>query len=221
MSRLALEATRLEAQLRAQLVAVKQTRGRLLSAGLAERRRLERDLHDGAQQRILGAAMKLSAIGARSDPETAEAVTGVRRQLHVALEELRSLARGIYPAVLTQAGLGAALESVTEDLPIPVRTSIPDRRWPADTESAAYLVACEALTNVARHAGPCQVELVVHQAEEGLHLRVADDGVGSDALHGPSALRELRDRVAALGGRLSVSSTVGTGTVVEVWLPCE
>ena len=223
LSRFALENARLEAGLRAQLLAVRQARARLLSASLEQRRQLERDLHDGAQQRLLAIGLRLAAVGAsvEDDPATSAAIGLLRKELHVALDELRDLARGLYPAVLTQAGLGPALEAVIERLPVPIQLDIPPQRWHPDVESAAYLVACEGLTNAVHHAGDCTVRIDARQDSSGLRIRIADDGRGSDSLDQRGTLRSLSDRVTALGGDLTVTSSPNEGTVVEAVLPCE
>jgi signal transduction histidine kinase len=221
VSRLAMENAQLQASLRAQLVAVRDARARLLHSGLEQRRRLERDLHDGAQQRLLALSMRLGTIqNATSDAATADAVDAVRVELQQALDELRDLARGLYPAVLTQAGLGAALEAVIERLPIPVRARIPTARWHPDVESAAYLITCEALANACKHAGPCVVDLVIEQKENDLVIDVRDDGKGSASLDKGAALRSIHDRVDAMGGSIHVESSPGHGSRFLVGIPC-
>ncbi len=221
VSRFALENARLEAGLRAQLLSVRQARARLLTSGLEERRRLERDLHDGAQQRILAVGLRLGALQASGDEaDLHRGIAEVREELHTALEELRDLARGIYPAVLTQGGLAPALEAVVERLPLAARTSVPRQRFDPDVESAAYLVACEALTNAVRHAGARSVSLEVDHVDGELRVRVSDDGTGTPDLNAPDALRGLRDRVVSLGGELRVDSRVDSGTRIEALFPC-
>ena len=222
VSTMALENARLEAGLRSQLLAIQEARARLLHTGLEQRRQLERDLHDGAQQRLLALGMRLGAIEATTrDPETTQAVQAAREELHVALGELRDLAHGLYPAVLTQAGLAPALEAVAERMPIDIELQIPDQRWHPDVESAAYLVACEALANVAKHAEATQASLVVESDPTEIRVSVRDDGQGAPTLNSPESLRGLRDRLAALGGGLDVQSTPGQGTHVLARIPCD
>jgi signal transduction histidine kinase len=221
VSRLALQNAQLQASLRSQLVAVREARSRLLHAGLEQRRRLERDLHDGAQQRLLAISMRLSAIeNATADAGTARALESARGELHQALDELRDLAHGIYPAVLTQAGVGAALEAVVERLPFPVQAEVESGRWPPDVESAAYLIACEALSNACKHAGPCTVVLDIRKKGDTLVIDVKDTGVGMVLHVADSSLRAIRDRVDTMGGHVAVHSSPGLGTRVVAELPC-
>jgi signal transduction histidine kinase len=226
VSGLALENARLQAGRRAHLAAVQEARRRLLSVGLDERRRLERDLHDGAQQRLLAIAMRLGAIEARGlDDHLATEVGRARAELGMALEDLRRLAHGIYPAVLTQSGLGPAIEAVAERLPVPIIIDVPARRWSEEVESTAYFVVCEALSNVVKHASALTALVqadVRSPAGAGpvLEIEITDDGVGSAALGGPASLMHLRDRLAAVGGELSVVSRVGVGTDVVASIPC-
>lgn len=221
VSRLALQNAQLQASLRSQLVAVREARSRLLHAGLEQRRRLERDLHDGAQQRLLAISMRLSAIeNATADAGTARALESARGELHQALDELRDLAHGIYPAVLTQAGVGPALEAVVERLPFPVQAEVESGRWPPDVESAAYLIACEALSNACKHAGPCTVVLDIRKRGDSLVIDVKDTGVGMVLHVADSSLRAIRDRVDTMGGHMAVHSGPGLGTRVVAELPC-
>jgi signal transduction histidine kinase len=165
--------------------------------------------------------MRLGAIQARGlDPAFGTEVAAARAELHIALEELRHLAHGIYPATLTQAGLGPALEAVVEGLPVPVTLDVPAERWRPEVESTAYFVACEALTNVAKHAGDCSAQLRVDADGDELCLQVVDTGTGQESLNQPAALSHLRDRLAALGGTLSVTSRPGHGTSVTARIPC-
>jgi signal transduction histidine kinase len=208
-----------------QLRAVQEARTRLLQAGLAERRKLERDLHDGAQQRLLALGMKLGALEATADtPKTAEALHRVRGELHQAQQELRDLAHGIYPTALTRAGLGPALESVVERLAIPFALRVPARRWNQDLENALYLAACEAIANIVKHAGPCQARIDVSETTTHLELRVHDLGTGFSVTgaqrdpHRP-ILGPAADRLAAVHGDLWVSSVPGQGTTVVARVP--
>ncbi|WP_051798523.1 sensor histidine kinase [Catenuloplanes japonicus] len=216
---LALENARLQASIRAQLVEVDASRHRIVEAGLAERRRLEQNLHDGAQQRLFALSMQLSVLRkAVGEAEAGRLVDDARATLRDATRELRELAHGLHPAILTQMGLGAALESVAGRFPLPVLLTIPESRWPEAVELTAYFVACEAITNAVRHAEATHVSVTV--AEEGgrLRLRVCDDGVGG--AHRPGhGLTGIRDRVAAAGGSWSLDGPPGEGTTVTVTLP--
>jgi PAS domain S-box-containing protein len=204
---------------RAQLAA---SRARIVAAGDAERRRLERNLHDGAQQRLVSLSLDLrmarSTVAAGS--ETAALLDTASRELSEALEELRELARGIHPAVLTDQGLRAAIRALSARSSVPVDVTIDlDRELPGQVEAALYYVAAEALTNVTKYAQATAVTVTVAGAENGTRVVVADDGVGgADPARG-SGLRGLADRVEALGGRLEVSTVEGGGTRVEAWIP--
>ena len=221
VSRLALENARLQASLRVQLAEVRTARTRMVHAGLEQRRRLERNLHDGAQQRLLGLGMRLGAMAnTTSDPEAIRSIEAAREELQLALGELRDLAHGLYPVVLTQAGLGPALEAVTERLPVSVIRDVPDRRWAPDLESAAYFIACEAMSNACKHAGDCSVLLSVYQLDGHLIVDVSDDGCGSELLAGGGTVRAVRDRVEAAGGRVDIRSVPGAGTRLVAELPC-
>ncbi|MCV2491158.1 sensor histidine kinase [Geodermatophilus sp. YIM 151500] len=218
---LALENARLQAGIRAQLEQVRASRARIVEAGLAERRRLERDLHDGAQQRLLALTIQLGAVRtAVADEATKELVDAARADLRCAVEELRDLARGLHPPLLGQAGLGPALESVAERLPLPVRLDVPDRRWSVAAETAAYFLVCEALTNAAKHAGATSARVLVDEAGGRLRVEVADDGVGGADPAGGSGLTGLVDRIGAVGGALRISSPPGAGTRITAEIPC-
>jgi signal transduction histidine kinase len=212
---IALENARLQEELNA-------SRRRIVAACDSERRRLERDLHDGAQQRLVALAMQLRMIQAdiRRDPAAAEALVATATgELALSLEELRELARGIHPAVL-QYGLPCALDSLATRSPVRTSVDCGDlERLPERVELAAYFVACEALANIAKYACARTATVTVARAEGRLRVEVADDGVGgADPLAG-SGLRGLADRVEALNGRLSVSSRAGTGTKVVAEIP--
>jgi PAS domain S-box-containing protein len=199
------------------------SRARLVSAGDEERRRLERNLHDGAQQRLVSVSLSLRLAQARvaSDPDDAAALLGgANAELAVALEELRELARGIHPAVLTERGLGPALASLADRTPLPVEfEQLPDDRLPAQVEAAAYYVVSEALANIAKYAGASYVSVRVEQRDGRAVIEVVDDGVGgADPEHG-SGLRGLADRVEALEGHLAVVSPAGEGTTIRAEIP--
>ncbi|MCS0638609.1 histidine kinase [Streptomyces sp. LP05-1] len=213
---------------------------RLLQAAYEERRRLERDLHDGAQTRLLYTLMTLRRLGTRlpgaDDPELRRTVAEAEDSLRHALEELRDLARGIHPAVLTRAGLEPALASLAERSPVPVQVDAEPGRHPQLIETTAYFVVSEALANAVRHAAARRVAVRVRHGGRLLVVEVEDDGVGgAPAPPGPgepaepgdsgaapgTGLRGLADRVAAVGGTLRVDSPPGAGTRIRAELPCE
>jgi PAS domain S-box-containing protein len=200
------------------------SRARIVEAGDAERRRLERNLHDGAQQRLVSLSLSLRLAQAKlaSDAHAAdEILSGASVELALALEELRELARGIHPAVLTDRGLGPALESLADRTPIPVEFDrLPDDRLPPPVEAAAFYVVSEALANVAKYAEASSVSVSVAQEDGYAVVEVADDGVGGADPTGGSGLRGLSDRVAALEGRLAIVSPPGAGTRIRAEIPC-
>ena len=206
---LTLENGRLQAELRGQL-------GRIVEAGRLERQRLERNLHDGAQQRLVTLQLELTLIAAQlTDHEAQARLSRVRGEISASLEELRDLARGIYPAVLTGHGLPVALESLAARAPVPVDLRVADiGRLPEVVEVAAYYVVSECLANIGKHAQATGATVEVDVVAGELVVAVADDGVG-----GTPALRKLADRVEALGGRLDVWSPPGEGTRVETRTP--
>jgi PAS domain S-box-containing protein len=199
------------------------SRARMVEAGDAERRRLERNLHDGAQQRLVSLSLSLRLAQARlkSDAGAAnEILNGASAELALALEELRELARGIHPAVLTDRGLGPALESLADRTPLPIRfDELPEERLPAPIEAAAFYVVSEALANVAKYADASSVCVRVAQENGYAIVEVSDDGVGGADPTGGSGLRGLSDRVAALEGRLAIVSPPGAGTVIRAEIP--
>jgi signal transduction histidine kinase len=223
VAQLALENERLQAEVRAQLEEVRGSRERIVQAADQERRRVERDIHDGAQQRLvsLSLALNLARAKAQGSPEAVETIVAAETELKKAIGELRELARGIHPAILTEAGLGPALESLAHRCPVPVTidTNL-SGRLPPHVETTAYFVVAEALTNVAKHAGASAVRLTATVSDGWLLLTVADDGSGgADPARG-SGLRGMLDRVAALGGRLSVEPDATGGTRMTAELPC-
>jgi signal transduction histidine kinase len=218
---IALENTELHAESEARLAELQASRERIVAAGDAERRRLERNLHDGAQQRLVALAMQLRMIQAdiRRDPAAAEAlVTSASGELAQSLEELRELARGIHPAVLDY-GLSPALESLATRSPVPTAVTCDTGRLPPPVELAAYFVACEALANVAKYAGATGASVWVARTAGGIAIEIADDGAGGAQPTAGSGLHGLQDRVEALGGHLLVTSPAGAGTVVSADLP--
>jgi signal transduction histidine kinase len=189
----------------------------------AERRRLERDLHDGAQQRLVALAVQLHLVGMQleSGSEAGQLLAEAQQQLTASLAELRELAHGLHPSVLTSHGLGAALNSLAGRAPVPVEVIVDsDDRLPEPVELAAYFVVAESLTNVAKYAGASSAQVRVSCARRWLLVEVVDDGVGGADPATGSGLCGLRERVAALGGDLDVSSPAGGGTVVRASIPC-
>jgi PAS domain S-box-containing protein len=202
---------------------LRRSRARIVEAEAAERRRLERNLHDGAQQRLvsLSLALRLAEGRVASDPEgAAQILDAAAAELALALEELRELARGIHPAVLTDRGLGAALEALAARATFPVELeSVPQERLPEQVEAAAFYVVSEALTNTAKYANASFARVSVERSDGRLVVEVADDGVGgADATRG-TGLRGLSDRVDALDGSLVVESAPGQGTRLRATIP--
>jgi signal transduction histidine kinase len=220
---LALENEQLHVESEGRLAELQASRERIVTAGDTERRRLERNLHDGAQQRLVALSMQLRLLRGRirEDPSTAEAlVTTASDELALSLTELRELARGLHPAVLDH-GLETALESLASLSPVPTTVTYgAERELPAPVELAAYFVASEALTNVAKYAQARVAHVLVTHAAGRLVVEVADDGIGGADVAGGSGLRGLADRVDALDGRLLVLSPPGEGTSVRAELPC-
>jgi signal transduction histidine kinase len=221
---LTLENERLDAELRAHVDELRASRARIVTAQYEERRRLERDLHDGAQQRLmaLGINLRLARDRVGADAESAALLDGSLEELNEATRELRELARGIHPAALTDRGLASALNGLAGRSPVQVelRVQTPDRRLPSPVESAVYFVVAEALTNAARYAQARKVKVTVARNNGQVDVQVSDDGVGgADPAHG-SGLRGLSDRVAALDGRLELTSADGDGTTVTAKIPC-
>jgi PAS domain S-box-containing protein len=211
------------AEAREQLAA---SRARIVEAGDAERRRLERNLHDGAQQRLVALALTLRLCDAKlagtADPESRELIRQANDELTAALEELRELARGIHPAILTDRGLVPALEMLAARPSVPVDLTAPlDDRLPQQVEAAAYYIVAEALTNASKHADASHVRVHVRQVDGTALVEVADDGVGGADETGGSGLRGLCDRVEALGGSLDLLSPPGAGTTLRARIPCE
>jgi signal transduction histidine kinase len=220
---MALEHSRLQAEVQAQLEQVRASRARIVQAGDAERRRLERDLHDGAQQRLvtLSLALGMARDRAAADPELGSLIESASKEAREALTELRELARGIHPAVLTETGLAGAIQALVERSPVATTvTAVPGGRFPAAIEATAYFVVSEALTNVAKHAMAGSAEVTICQRPGRLVVEVSDNGAGGARPEGGSGLRGLADRVASVGGVLRVDSPPGGGTRLEADLPC-
>ena len=221
---MALEHTRLQAEVQAQLEQVRASRARLVEAGDAERRRLERDLHDGAQQRLVTLSLALGMArdrAAEADPELGSLIESASKEAREALTELRELARGIHPAVLTETGLTGAIQALVERSPVATTiTTVPYGRYPAAIEATAYFVVSEALANVAKHARADGAQVMIRKFPGRLLVEVSDDGAGGARSEGGSGLRGLADRVASVGGALRVDSPPGGGTRLEADIPC-
>ena len=215
------ENRRLQAELQAQTQELRGSRARLVAVGDAERRRLERDLHDGAQSRFAGIALhlRLAQRKAPPDSELARMLDAAIGELYAGIDELRELARGIHPAVLTQRGLVAALDSLASRAPLPVDVRVElAGRLPTAIETAAYFAVSEALANVVKHADAGLVAVDVRIDRGRLVIEVSDDGRGG-ASAGGSGLSGLADRVGALDGRIAIDSPPGAGTTVHVEIP--
>ncbi|HEX6754504.1 MAG TPA: sensor histidine kinase [Mycobacteriales bacterium] len=221
---LALDNQRLAAQVQAQLAEVLASRSRIVAAADAERRRLERDLHDGPQLRLLVAALSLGLAQQRAAGVPDEAVRALladaAAKLDEAIGELRELARGIHPAILTDAGLVPALRALAGRTPLDVQLAGDLPRLDQAAEAAGYFVAAEALSNTVKHARATRVRVAARYGGGVLRLELTDDGVGGADIGAGSGLLGLRDRVSALGGTLTVRSERGQGTAVSVAIPC-
>ncbi|WP_338080034.1 sensor histidine kinase [Antrihabitans stalactiti] len=216
-----LDNRRLQTELEAQLEEVRRSRGRIVAAGDEQRRRLERNLHDGAQQRLVAAAILLRrAQRSKNEEQLRELLAQGAVELDIALVELRELARGVYPPVLQERGLGAALDSLAERAPLPleIRDGLTTRP-PAAVELAAYYIAAEAVANASKHSSASLIEISLQVVNGELRVEVSDDGVGGASFEPGGGLTGLLDRAAALGGRLLLKSPVGRGTTLTVTLP--
>ena len=202
---------------------LRASRARAVEAGDAERRRLERNLHDGAQQRLVSLSLELGLLEQRfeGDPEAQRAIDQARRELGESLQELRDLARGIHPSVVTAYGLAVAVESLAAQSSVPVVLDVEmSERAPETVEVAAYYLVSESLTNVAKYAGASRATVILRQLDGELTVEVVDDGVGGADAAAGSGLQGLAERVEALGGRLRVQSPSGHGTRVRAAIPC-
>jgi signal transduction histidine kinase len=215
--------TRRARALRGRVGDLQDARQRVIATADAERRRIERDLHDGAQQRLVSVALTLTLAEAQvaaGAPHAAKLITQAREEIQLAIKELRELARGIHPAVLSDHGLKAALEALAARAPVPVEVSgVPAERLQPEVECAAYYVTAEALTNVAKYAHASEATVRVSRERECLRVLVRDNGVGGADPSTGSGLRGLHDRVDALDGHLEVDSPPGGGTTVTVEIP--
>jgi signal transduction histidine kinase len=220
---LSIEMARLRVEVRLQLAEVQASRARIVEAGYEERRRLERDLHDGAQQRLVSLGVQVRRLQLSLPRDAAQilspALDRIVAEVGEAIADLRQIAAGVRPARLDE-GLAAALRDLARTSPVPVDVDASGERAPASVEAAAYFVACEALTNAVKHGSPSKVVVRAVQDNGTLHVTVADDGVGGAVVRRGSGLAGLRDRVAAHGGTLEIVSPRGSGTRVEVAIPC-
>jgi signal transduction histidine kinase len=223
-ARLSLQNARLHAEVSAQLEKVKESRSRIVAAADEERRRIERDIHDGAQQRLVALALELRSaqrrLGEDVDPELEALLESTADELQVAVEELRELAQGIHPGVLVQGGLAAALEALAGRSPVPVTVESTQDRLAPEVEGTAYFVASEALANVVKHSGATKARIRATHANGTLVVEVEDDGVGGAGSRNGSGLRGLADRVEAQGGSLRIESAPGSGTRIVGEIPC-
>ena len=221
---LSAENEQLTAELEAKVEELRASRHRIVEAGYAERRRVERDLHDGAQQRLMALTMTLRLAREKIDADpaaSAELLDEAMEELGAATAELREFARGIHPVVLSDRGLGAALNGLAERSPVPVEiAAAPADRLPTPVESAAYFVVAESLTNVARYADAELATVRVERRNGSLEVEISDDGSGGADPDSGTGLRGLADRVAALDGSFAVRSKAGEGTTVEARIPC-
>ena len=217
-ARLALENARLQAELRAQLDELRASRTRVIAAADAERRRVERDLHDGAQQRLLTLGLVLQLL--RDDQSDPQLLAEAQAELQAALGELRELARGIHPAILSDQGLPAAVASLVDRAPIPVTAHVTSERQAEAVESASYFVVSEALANITKHAHARAASVTIEPVDGLLVVEVADDGQGGADPRAGSGLQGLADRVGALNGTLTVHTAPGAGTTIRAEIPC-
>lgn len=222
--RLAVENERLQHEVEARLADVQASRARIVTAGDAERRRLERDLHDGAQQRLVALSLALRRAQGQLEPSSGddlvESLEDASKLVKDALAELRELARGIHPAVLSETGLAGAIPALAARSPLRVDVgAIPKDRLPAEVEAAAYFFVSEALANAAKHAPDATVSVEAQHVDGALTIAVADDGPGGAAPGDGSGLQGLDDRMAAIGGRLEIESPAGAGTTLRAWIP--
>jgi signal transduction histidine kinase len=219
---LVLENERLAAEVRSQLAEVRASRGRIVAAADGERLRIERNLHDGAQQRLVTLSVALGLEASHADPAAADALSRAQDEVEQAIAELRELARGIHPTLLRDEGLQAAVEALARRAPLLVFVqSTVTGRLPDPAELAAYFVVSEALTNVVKHASATQASVLLEREPGLLRVTVADDGAGGARMTAGSGLAGLRDRLDALDATLAIASPPGQGTTIRAELPCE
>jgi signal transduction histidine kinase len=220
---IALENGRLQVELKAKLQELEGSRARVLEAGQQERKRLERNLHDGAQQRLIALSLDLEMYAGKlaDDPEAQSQIEAARKEIAVSLDELRAVARGLHPAVVTGHGLGVALVSLAAGSPVPVKLNVAiEDRLDESVEVAAYYVVSESLANIGKHARATTVTIEVSRECDELVVEIVDDGVGGADSERGTGLRGLADRVEALGGQLRVWTPRGGGTRVRAQMPC-
>ncbi len=220
---LAIEIARLRVELRSQLAQVEDSRARIVTAANEERRRIERDLHDGAQQRLVSIGLALRHAQHQLESGTSDrasrTIDGAVAQVTVAIDELRDLALGLPPSQL-DSGLAPAFRELARRAPVPVQVTAPRERLDRDVEAAAYFIGCEGLTNAVKHARATRIALRADRRDGRLVVSIADDGIGGASAGPGSGLRGLTDRVAALGGTLRIESEPGAGTTLTAELPC-
>jgi signal transduction histidine kinase len=220
---IALESARLHAELAARLVELRGSRVRVIEAGQRERQRLERDLHDGAQQRLVALSLELTMLKKSLDaqPEASSRIEHARNEIAASLQELRDIAHGLHPAVVSGHGLDVALESLAARAPVPVRLTVElEDRLPEQLEVAAYYLISESLANIGKHAQASSARISVKRLNGQVVVEIVDDGVGGADTERGSGLRGLADRVEALDGRLRVWTPLGQGTRVRAEIPC-
>jgi signal transduction histidine kinase len=221
--RLAVENDRLTSEVEAQLQEVRASRTRIVEAGDLERRRVERDLHDGAQQRLVSLSLELrvarNALGEKGDPAVRRSLDRAAEEAMAALSELRDLALGIHPLILTESGLGEAVESLADRTSVDVSVDVGPERYSAAVEGAAYFVISEALANVTKYAKATKAVVRVKGLADHMTIEVEDDGIGGADPRSGSGLRGLADRLAALDGTITVVSPLGVGTRISALIP--
>jgi signal transduction histidine kinase len=221
--RLAVENDRLTSEVEAQLQEVRASRARIVEAGDLERRRVERDLHDGAQQRLVSLSLELrvarNALGDNGDPAVRRSLDRAAEEAMAALSELRDLALGIHPLILTESGVGEAVESLADRTSVDVSVDVGPERYSPAVEGAAYFVISEALANVTKYAKATKATVRVRGLVDRMTIEVSDDGVGGADPHAGSGLRGLADRLAVLDGTITVASPVGGGTTISAEIP--
>jgi signal transduction histidine kinase len=220
---IALENARLHAELRARLEELRGSRARIVDAGQTERKRLERNLHDGAQQRLIALSLELGLWedGLQDDPDASRRLEQARREIATSLDELRDVARGLHPAVVSGHGLEVALEQLAARGPVPVRLNVDvEARMPERLEVAAFYLVSESLANIGKHANATRATVDVARTDVRVVIEIVDDGVGGADTELGSGLRGLADRVEALEGRLRIWSPKGGGTRLRAEIPC-
>jgi len=222
-ARLAITNARLQAELKGQLIEVRESRLRLVTATDDARRRVERDLHDGAQQRLVALAATLSKAqekGTNENPVLRGLLADAASEAELAIEDLRNLARGVHPAILSQAGLGPAIATLADLSRIPISSEVSSERYSDAIEATVYFVIAEAVSNANKHSEATQMDIVIHRRSGELTISVEDNGVGGADTHG-SGLRGLRDRISASGGTLTIDSQIGQGTHISASVPLD